>query len=119
MKIKFKNEKLPYNIISQNDRYIIASRKINKRQDAWLLWHEVDMWAFISFTDAYKSYKNEYVYTIIDKLEKQRSYSTWTPIYCDFNSKESCDGILQALNNWDAELSRRSMSYDLDFIIIN
>lgn len=114
-KIYFRRDKLPYNIMARNDRYIICSRKLNRRQDARLLWNEVENKAFFSFTEAYNFYKKYPVYTIVDLEEQIR----WTDnyIFSDINyfKNKDCEKLLKRLQKWECEISYRGR-IDLDLI---
>ena len=90
-KIYFTNEKIPYKVMSVSDRYAVVSRKLNKRQDADLLKHEVEMSAFCSFTEAYNAYKNNPIYSIIDFKEQIRAPHNLIFGDFDYSKEKDCD----------------------------
>ncbi len=108
-KISFKNEKLPYTIKAQDERYIIATRKLNKRQDADLLKHKVNMNAYNSFNEAYNDLKSEVIYTIVDLKEQIRSTDDYIFGIYDYSSQFDIDQCLIDLNSGECRLSKRNM----------
>jgi hypothetical protein len=106
-KVWFAEDTLPYIVMANNERYVICTRKLNKRKDADLLWFEVERGASWSFTSAYEALKDAPVYTIVDLQEQIRG--TENLIFCmGFGSKKLCKEALKRLSNGESEISHRN-----------
>jgi len=107
-KIFFKEDKHIFKIMAQNERYKICVRKLNRRTDADLLWNEVGMWAFTSFTNAYNFLRKHPIYTIVD-IEEQIRWSD-NYVFWDINyfKKSDCIKLLNRLIKWECEISHRN-----------
>lgn len=112
-KVFFKNEILPYQLKSIDDRYAIVVRKIHRRHDAGLMHHEVKMGAFCTFTEAFNHFKDAPVYSILDfKLEKRAPNNLVFSDY-DYWKQEDIDKCMIDLHSGEVELSQRN-GYDLE-----
>lgn len=107
-KIFFEGEKLPYNVMAVSERYAVVSRKLHRREDAYLLHHTVDMGAYLSFTQAYNELKDDPVYSLLDFKKWMRGASNL--IFDDFNYflKKDCEKVIKRLENGKMELSKRN-----------
>lgn len=80
-KIKFLEEKRPYQIQSENDRYLICTKPFNLKKTV--------------------------IYTIVDLKEQIRG--TENLIFCmGFETKELCDEALVRLESGETEITRRN-----------
>ncbi len=80
-KIKFIEEKMPYSIISCDDRYLICTKPYNPKRTV--------------------------LYTIVDLQENVRG--TENMIFClGFKTKEDCDEALERLQTGESEVSWRN-----------
>lgn len=118
-KIFFTGEKLPMAIMARNERYIVCSRKLSRRQDADLLWHEVNMSAYCTFTQAYEGCKDFPVYSILDLQKNERAPDNYGA-YCDYFNHAECRNAVKMLESGRLELSHRnksplSIDYDRTF----
>ena len=116
-KVYFKNEKLPYIIKAISERYAVVSRKLNRREDADLLHHQVKMGAYCSFKEAYEHNKLNPVYSIIDFKEKIRAPDSLIFGFYDYWSEKSCSKVIEDLENKKLALSHRNRTelfIDLD-----
>lgn len=105
-KVVFAEEKLPYSVMSANDRFAVCTRRLHIRHDADLLWYAVQNGSYRKFMDAYNYSKEEPVYTIVDFKNEIRG--TENLVFCmGFGTKELCDEALRRLSNGDSEVSRR------------
>jgi len=68
-RIKFLEDPIPYEIVAEDKRYMICIRKLNKRQDAQMLWNQVGVNAYLNFTEAWEHQKDDPVYTLVDTVE--------------------------------------------------
>lgn len=107
-KVYFEDELLPYKIMAVNDNYMIASRKLNARQDVNLIKYRVEMGAYMSFKEAYNDLKHSPVYTIVDLNECVRGSDNMIFGQYDYFSEFDCAKAIQALENGEMEISRRS-----------
>jgi len=108
-KVYFTNEKLPYIVMAVSDRYAVVSGKLNRRQDAELLHHEVEMGAYQSFTEAYKHNKDTPIYSLIDFKENKRSSDNLVFGIFDYFKEEGCKEAIQYLETGRMELSDRNI----------
>lgn len=106
-KILFKEESLPYNVMAIDNNYIIASRKLDLREDKELLKHRVDMNAYISIKEAYNNNRDNPVYSIIDLKNNVRSSDNLVFKMIDYFDKKECKKVLEKLNNNEIGLSER------------
>ena len=107
--IFFKKEKLPYKIMAMSERFVIVSRKLNRREDAELLHHKVRMSAYLSFTEAFNANKENPVYSIIDLQYNVRSSCNLIFDFTDYFDKEDCQKCIKMLESGEIELSKRNM----------
>lgn len=106
-KVYFEEDVLPYYVRAANKRFVICTRKLNKRKDADLLWFEVERRAYYTFMEAYESLKDTSVYSIIDLKEKIRG--TENLIFCaGFNTDKQCEQALKRLSKGESEISFRN-----------
>lgn len=118
-KVKFKYDKSLYNVMAKNDRYIICSRKLNRRQDAKMIWDRVEVHAYDTFTCAYEDLKDSPVYTIIDLKEEIRWADNLVFWIHDYFSKKDCHNALDMLNKWEMEVSsRNNIDLDIEWIYL-
>lgn len=105
----FDGEKLPYKVMALNDKFIVCTRSLNRRQDADLLHHKVDMQAYMSFTAAYNDLKDEPIYTIIDIENHVRS--SHNKIFNPYKLRflNGAKNLLRDLTSGETELSRRNL----------
>jgi hypothetical protein len=109
-KVFFEGERLPYLVKAINDRYAICTRKLNRREDAQLLWNKVEMNAFISFTEAYNHLKTCSVYTIIDFKENKRGTDDYVFSPYDYSIQRDIDEALSDISFGRFSLSKRNLS---------
>lgn len=106
-KIRFSEDPLPYSVMASDERYMVCTRKLNRRKDADILWKEVEVNAFLSFSEAYNSLKNDPVYTIVDLEESIRG--TENLIFgMGFGSKKKCREAITRLRNNESEISYKN-----------
>jgi hypothetical protein len=111
------NQKLPYKIMALSERFAVCSRKLNRREDASLLHHEVKMGAFCSFTEAFNYNKSEPVYTIIDFQENINAPDNLVLGGYDYFKEKDCKKVIKDLEKGELELSHRhrvKLSVDWD-----
>lgn len=114
--IRFINEKPAYEIMASCRRFVIAVRKLNRRADSKLLWHQVEMSAYNSFTEAYQELKNEPVYTIIDIDKNIRGPHNLVFNLYDFYRSTDQKKLIEGLINSSIEISKRnSIELDIDY----
>ena len=107
-KVYFENERTPYVVMACSKRYCIVSRKFNRREDASLIRHKVEMGAYCTFTEAYKSMRDECVYSIIDFERLERGPDNLVFGSFDYSKKHQCELAIKELECGDIELSSRS-----------
>ena len=116
MKVFFIGEKLPMEVKAVNENFAICTRKLNRRQDASLLHHQVEMSAYLSFTQAYNDQKEEMIYTIIDLKKNIRGSHNLIMGGCDFKDEKEMQDFLLELEGGEVEISYRNRcNYNLDF----
>lgn len=114
-KIYFLECNLPYKVKAISDNFAICTRKINRKEDADLLKHEVVNGGFLHIDQAWKHFKGCPIYTILDfKKEKRGTHNLIFNLY-DFSIQEDIDKCLEDLESGKIELSRRGAIH----IIIN
>jgi len=119
MKVYFKEEKLPMDIMAKSYRYLVCSRKLNRRQDAELLHFEVKRDAYMSFTEAYKHLKNEPVYTVVDLENSIRGGINLIFNPYNYFDKSSCQKLIEDLEEGTVEISRRTrISFEKENITV-
>lgn len=106
--IKFQEDSLPFDIISENERYKICTRRLNKIKDSELIRDKVETGAFCSFQEAYNYLKYSSVYTIVDLKEQIRGSDNYVIWDIDYSKKEDCKKLLQRLNTGEVEISHRN-----------
>jgi len=106
-KVWFEEDPLPFEVRACNERFVICTRKLNKRKDADLLWFEVERRASRTFTEAYNSAKDSVVYSIIDLQQKIRGTENLVFCMC-FKTIEQCNESLQRLSKGESEVSHRT-----------
>lgn len=109
----FKNEKLPMQLKAIGNRFAVCVRKIHRWHDAELLHFEVERGAYFTFTEAYKSLKDDLVYSCLDfqeirKAPHNRIFNNW-----NFNNQKDIDDLLKNLEDGSVELSVRNY-YELN-----
>jgi hypothetical protein len=105
--VLFEEDSLPYTVIVRNKKYVICTRKLNKRRDSDLLWREVERRAYYTFMDAYESLKKSPIYTIVDLDNNIRG--TENLIFCmGFGTKKLCEEALKRLSNGESEIRSRN-----------
>lgn len=107
-KIHFKNEKSPMNILAKSERFLVCSRKLNRRQDADLLKFEVTRENYMTFSEAYNSLKDSPVYTVVDLQENIKGGINLIFDPYDYFDKESCEKLIEDLEKGITEISHRT-----------
>lgn len=107
-KITFQEDKLPYTIMATSKRYAVASRNLNKREDAEILHQLVKMSAYASFTEAYEANKENPVYSIIDFKNKIRSTDDLIFGLYDYFNEHDCKCVIDSLERRTLKLSHRN-----------
>jgi len=107
-KIIFKEDFLPFSVISQNERFKICTRPLNKRWDKDLLKLKVECDEFKNLKEAYNHLKQFPVYTVVDLKENIRGADNLTLESIDYSKKGDCDKLLNKLISWEVEISRRN-----------
>lgn len=116
MLVYFIGEKLPMKVKAVNENFAICTRKLNKRQDAYLLHRQVETGAYFSFTEAYNNKKEEMIYTIIDFKKNIRGAHNLIMGGCDFKDEKEMQDFLIELESGEVEISYRNRcDYNLDF----
>ncbi len=98
-RIVFKNETAPFNVVSENEKFMVCTRKLCKVDDKEYLEHAVSMDAFLNFESAYKFCKDYVMYTICDIEKNIRGVHDLKLNIYDFNDKEECDIVLKDLTD--------------------
>lgn len=105
--ILFKEDKKPFKVRCANDRFVICTRKFNKRNDADLIWAEVQMGGFMTFSSGYEFSRTSPIYTIIDLQENIRG--TENLVFCmGFKTDDDCRNALERLSTGETEISHRN-----------
>lgn len=99
--IKFSDEKLPYKVVSTNERFSVCTRWADKKVDKELLKE-----AGIDRSTPLEG--NVVIYTLVDEQSGVRSTNNKVFNPYDYREKEDCDKCLQDLISGDVELSRRN-----------
>jgi len=107
-KIYFIGEKIPYVVKAISERYVIVSRKLNRREDADLLHHMVKMSAYSSFTSAYDHLKESPVYSILDFQKNLKAPHNLIFGPFDYFKDEDCEEAIKWLEKGEMELSHRN-----------
>ena len=107
-KVYFKDEKLPYTVMAVSERYAVVSRKLNRREEADLLWDMVRTHGYGSFTEAYEDNKDNPVYSLIDFEENVRAADNLVFGCHDYFSESGCQNAIAWLEDGTMGLSRRS-----------
>lgn len=108
--VRFAGERLPYTVMATSDRYAVVSRKLNRREDAGLLHHRVEMNAYSTFTEAYNAHKNDPVYSLLDFQEGLRAPSDSVFDSHDYSDAGDCQVAVQLLESGKVCLSRRNQT---------
>jgi hypothetical protein len=106
-KVSFPDEP-PYTVMAVSERYVIVSRKLNRRADADLLWYQVRMGAYFSFTSAYNALKDSPVYSVLDLKEGVRSSDDLVFGVYDYFDVVDCELSVHALEAGEIGLSGRN-----------
>lgn len=106
-KVFFNYEKLPYVVMAVSKRYAVVVRKLNRRQDAYLLHYEVESGGYCTFTEAYEDNKKNPIYSLIDFQENKKAPDNL--IFGNYNywNKRDCRRAIKDLELGDIELSHR------------
>lgn len=116
MLIFFLNEKLSYEVVGVNSRYVVAIRKLNRRQDADILHRMVETGAYMFFSLAWDGCKDDPVYTILDTKNNFRSSHNLVMNPYDFKNNDDINELLDDLNSGETKLSNRHIAhYNIDF----
>jgi hypothetical protein len=116
-KVYFTNEKLPYKVMAVSERYAVVSRPLNRREDAELLHHQVEMGAYLTLSEAFEHNKQTPVYSLIDFKENVRAPDNLVFGFYDYSKESDCEKVIKALENCELELSHRTrceLSIDFD-----
>ena len=106
--IFFEGEKLPFKVMAVSENYAVVSRKLDRSEDADLLWQEVKRGAYTTFTKAYRANKQNPVYSLLDLKESIKGPDNY--IFSPFNyfDEADCEKAITALSNNDFQISHRS-----------
>lgn len=104
----FHNEKLPFEIKAVSERYAVVSRKLNRREDASLLHHQVEMSAYSNFTEAFNANKDNPVYSILDFKTQYRGPDNLVLGGLDYFDVKDCKKAIKWLETSKIEISRRN-----------
>lgn len=116
MQIFFIGEKAPMTVKAVNEKFAIATRPLHRWYDASLIHHEVNMGAFMSFTEAYKNLQKEIIYTCIDLEKNIRGPHNLIMGGYSFKNQKDIDRLLKDLVSGETEISKRNQGiYNLDF----
>jgi len=110
MMVFFSNERPPYRVMAISKRYAVCSRKLNRRDDADMLKREVEMGAYLTFTDAYNVLKGTGVYSIVDFKKSIRSPDNLIFGHYDYLNEVDCHRAIIALLDGEIELSQRNIA---------
>jgi hypothetical protein len=114
--IYFSNEKLPYKVMAKSKRYAVVVRKLNKREDAALLHHQVEMGAYSSFTEAFKDQNDCPVYSLIDFKENIKAPDNLIFPMINYFDRSECENVIKDLEKGKIELSKRNrVELSVDF----
>jgi hypothetical protein len=105
--IKFEEDILPYTVRAATDRYLVCTRKLNRRKDADLLWFEVQRGDANSFTEAYNYSKSDPVYTIVDLKENIRGTENLV-FGRGFHTEVMCSEAIGRLESGESEISHKT-----------
>ena len=108
-KIKFSFDPLPYKIMAADERYIIASRKFNKKRDWSFVKMHVEMGSFMTLKEAYEYSKPLPIYTIADLQEKVCGPDNLVFGIHDYFSTFDCRQAIIDLHEGKMEISKRHM----------
>lgn len=106
--IFFLNENIPMKIRAINEKYAVCTRKFDIVEDWNMAAHRVEMGSFNSIEDALNSYKDDYVYTIINFEEKIKGPHNMVFNLYDFEKDEDMEEILKDLESEEIEISTRN-----------
>ncbi len=105
--IIFKEDKKPFKVRCADGRFIICTRMFNRRNDSDLIWAEVQMGGFMTFSSGYEFVKDTPIYSIIDLKENIRG--TENLVFCmGFHSDADCKRALKRLSSGETEISHRN-----------
>ncbi len=108
--VYFQGEDLPMKVKVINKKYAVCTRPLDKVEDADLLEYKVEMKAYSTFEKAYKSLKNEVIYTILDFENGVKGPHNL--VFNDYNFRKQRDmaKLLKDLESGDVEVSRRNQA---------
>ena len=106
--VYFLNKRLPFTVMAVSKRYAVVSRQLNRREDADLLHHQVNMGAYCTFTEAFEHNKQSPVYSLIDFTENQRSPDNLVFGIFDYFNQVDCKKAIRYLETGKMELSSRN-----------
>jgi hypothetical protein len=109
--IYFIGEKLPMIINAIGKNYAVCTRELNKRQDADLLKYQVEVGAYMSFTEAYNDLKDDIVYTCLDIANNTKGPHNMFSYDCDFRNQSDMYRLVTDLELGEIEISRRNSAY--------
>jgi hypothetical protein len=116
-KVFFNNEKLPFNVMAISENYAVVSRKLNRREDAELLNHQVKMNAYLTFTEAFTDNKSNPVYSLLDFRNNVKAPHNLIFGDFDYFKDKDCERAIKWLEKGKMELSQRNrceLSIDWD-----
>lgn len=116
-KVFFNGEKLPYKVMAVSKRYAVVTRPLNRREDASLLHHQVNMGAYCSFTEAFEHNKQSPVYSLIDFEENIKAPDNLVFGIYDYSKESDCKKAIKDLETGELQLSHRNrceLSVDLE-----
>lgn len=103
--------------MAASKRYAVVSRTINRREDAELLHHQVNMGAYCTFTEAFEHNKQAPVYSLIDFEENIKAPDNLVFGIYDYSNEKECQKVIKDLESGKVELSHRNraeLSVDME-----
>lgn len=107
-RVKFFEDILEFDIVAEDDRFMICTRALDRYNDEELLQHEVNVGAYLDIDSAFEQSKDSVVYTIVDHKHLIRGTHNWILDPYDLTNHENMIQLLADLNSGECELSRRT-----------
>lgn len=118
--IYFVGENLPMIVRATSERYAVASRKFNKKEDDEVLSNSVERGEYLSKDEAFFDLEDAPIYTLIDLKEGVRGASNHLFCLYDYFNNEECAEVIRLLEKGGMEISHRNrveLKIDLNKII--
>ena len=103
----------PMVIRGYNERYVICTRKFNKKMDSHFLRTLVNNGAFMTFSAAYEKHKHDYIYTVLDNKYGMRGSLNLVFNEFGFSTDEHIAEILQSLESGKIDIGKNKLPIEI------